>query len=101
MSGLAASDGVARAHAPLVQRAAAILGSATDSSTAVLRGKGDPVQPGPGPSVLLERGPTNQLRRDGQRGHFTLSYRDPVAEAPLAALIAAAAAGTTRASGGR
>ncbi len=89
MSGLAASDGVARAHAPLVQRAAAILGSATDSSTAVLRGKGDPVQPGPGPSVLLERGPTNQLRRDGQRGHLTLSYRDPVAEAPLAALIAA------------
>ncbi|MFM5950257.1 MAG: sigma 54-interacting transcriptional regulator, partial [Novosphingobium sp.] len=89
MSGLAVSESVARAHAPLVQRAAAILGSATGSSTAVLRGKGDPVPPGPGPNVLLERGATNQLRRENQRGHFSLAYRDPVADAPLAALLAA------------
>ncbi|HCF24407.1 MULTISPECIES: sigma 54-interacting transcriptional regulator [unclassified Novosphingobium] len=89
MSGLAASENVARANAPLVQRAAAILGSATGSSNAVLRGKGDPVPPGPGPSVLLERGAANQLRREGQRGQFTLSYRDPVGDAPLAALLAA------------
>jgi two-component system response regulator FlrC len=89
MSGLATSDGVARAHAPLVQRAVAILGSATGLGSATLRGKGDAIPPGPGPSVLLERGSTNQLRREGQRGHFTLSYRDPVAEASLAALVAA------------
>lgn len=89
MGGLAASDAVARAHAPLVQRAAAILAAATGSSTAVLRGKGESAAPGPGPNLLLDRGPTNQLRREGQRGHFALTYRDPTADAPLAALVAA------------
>lgn len=89
MSGLAASESVARAHAPLVQRAAAVLGSLGSNSTAALRGKGDPVPPGPGPSVLLERGHANLLRRENQRGHFNLTYRDPAADAPLAALLAA------------
>jgi two-component system, response regulator FlrC len=89
MKGLAVSEGVARAHAPLVQRAAAIMGSVASGCTAVLRGKGEPVPPGPGPSVLLERGPANQLRRESQRGHFALSYQNPAADAPLAALLAA------------
>ncbi len=88
MGGLTASEATARAHAPLVQRAAAILGSGCGA--AVLRGKGEAVQPGPGPSVLLERSTINALRREGQRGHFTLSYRNPTSDAPLAALIAAA-----------
>ena len=87
MGGLAATDAVARAHAPLVQRAAAILAAATGNATAVLRGKGEPA--GPGPSLLLERGTANSLRRDSQRGHFVLTYRDPAADAPLAALVAA------------
>ena len=90
MSGLTTSELAARAHAPLVQRAAAILGSS--GGTATLRGKGEPVQPGPGPSVLLERGAINALRREGQRGHFALTYRDPTSDAALAALIAAASA---------
>ncbi len=89
MGGLAASDAVARAHAPLVQRAAAILGSAIGSSCPALRGKGEAAAPGPGPNVLLERGPVNALRREGPRGHFSLTYRDPSADAPLAALVAA------------
>ncbi|MEQ1639395.1 MAG: sigma 54-interacting transcriptional regulator, partial [Novosphingobium sp.] len=87
MGGLTASEATARAHAPLVQRAAAILGSGC--GTATLRSKGDPVQPGPGPAVLLERGAANQLRREGQRGHFVLTYRDQTSDAALAALIAA------------
>ena len=82
MGGLAATGTVARAHAPLVQRAAAILEAATGNST-------PPPPPGPGPSLLLERGTANSLRRDSQRGHFVLTYRDPAADAPLAALIAA------------
>ncbi len=89
MVGVVASEAVARAHAPLVQRAAAILGSGGTGTSAVLRGKGEPVQPGPGPSVLIERGPADALRRDGPRGHFTLTYRDGAADAPLAALVAA------------
>ena len=90
MGGLTTSELAARTHAPLVQRAAAILGSS--GGTATLRGKGEPVQPGPGPSVLLERGAINALRREGQRGHFALTYRDPTSDAALAALIAAASA---------
>jgi len=89
MSGLAASEAVARGHAPLVHRAAAILGSASGHSGATLRGKGEAVPPGPGPCVLLERGSANRLRREERRGHFALTYRDPSAEAPLAALLAA------------
>ncbi|MFM5924031.1 MAG: sigma-54 interaction domain-containing protein [Novosphingobium sp.] len=89
MTGLVASDSVAKNHAPLVQRAAAILGSTGAAGTVTLRGLGEAAGPGPGPSVQLERGTRSALRRDGQRGHFTLTYRDAAADAPLAALIAA------------
>jgi len=91
MSGLAATDSVAKMHAPLVQRVAAIVGSALGESTAVLRGKGEPAAPGPGPCVMLERGSVNALVREG-RGRFALTYRDPTGDAPLAALVAALAA---------
>jgi two-component system, response regulator FlrC len=89
VTGLAASDSVARAHAPLVQRAAAIIGTVAGATAPVLRGKGEPVPPGPGPCVLLERGNANSLRREGPRGHFALTYRDAAGDAPLAALVAA------------
>lgn len=89
MNGLAASEAVARAHAPLVQRAAAILGSGVGHSSASLRGKGEAAVPGPGPSVLIERGSSNRLEREGQRGRMALTYRDPAGDAPLSALIAA------------
>ncbi|MFN3516672.1 MAG: sigma-54 interaction domain-containing protein [Novosphingobium sp.] len=89
MNGLAASETVARSHAPLVQRAAAILGSGVGHSTASLRGKGEAAAPGPGPAVLIERGRINRLEREGQRGRLALTYCDPTGAAPLAALIAA------------
>lgn len=89
MTGLAASEAVARAHAPLVQRAAAILGSAAAPSSATLCNAGEALPPGSGPCIRLERGAANALRRAGRRGHFTLAYRDPAADAPLAALLAA------------
>ena len=86
MNGLAASEAVARAHAPLVQRAAAILGSGVGHSASSLRGKGEAAAPGPGPSVMIERGSINRLEREGQRGRLALTYRDPAGDAPLAAL---------------
>ncbi|NCU12205.1 MAG: AAA domain-containing protein, partial [Sphingomonadaceae bacterium] len=89
MNGLAASEAVARAHAPLVQRAAAILGSGVGDGAASLRGKGEAAAPGPGPSVRIERGTINRLEREGPRGRLALTYRDPASDAPLAALIAA------------
>ncbi len=92
-----ASDSVERRHAPLVQRAAAIIGSSPAGHNSaglapVLRCAGEPVPPGPGPSVSLERTSHNALRRAGPRGAFALSYRDPTSDAVLAALIAALAA---------
>ncbi|MBK9010248.1 sigma-54 dependent transcriptional regulator [Novosphingobium sp.] len=89
MTVLAISDTAARGHAPLVQRAAAIVGTGFSGSPACLRDAGSPAPIGPGPCVTLERGAVNALTRDGTRGRFTLSYRDPCAEGPLAALVAA------------
>lgn len=89
MTGLAASEAAGKAHAPLVQRVAAILGSAAAPAAASLCTAGEAVPPGPGPCIRLERGPANALRRMGRRAHFTLTYRDPGADAPLAALLAA------------
>ncbi|MFM5917221.1 MAG: sigma-54 interaction domain-containing protein [Novosphingobium sp.] len=82
---------VERRHAPLVQRAAAIIGSGMTGAAPALRNAGEPAQPGPGPQVSLERGARNALRRDGARG-FALTYKDPTSDAALAALLAAAAA---------
>jgi two-component system response regulator FlrC len=91
-TGLTASESTARQHAPLVQRAAAILGSAAPGLEGVLRGRNDPQPVGPAPCVTLERGATNVLVRDGARGRYALSYRDPAGDAPLAAVLAALAA---------
>ena len=85
------SESVERTHAPLVQRAAAILGSSARGAMPVLRGAADPQPIGPAPCVTLVRGAANGLVRDGARGRFTLTYRDPAGDAPLAALLAAVA----------
>ena len=87
----ASEHSVERRHAPLVQRAAAIIGSGMTSACPALRNAGEPAAPGPGPQVSLERAGRNQLRRDGARG-FALSYKDPTSDAALAALLAALAA---------
>ncbi|WP_349029343.1 sigma 54-interacting transcriptional regulator [Novosphingobium sp.] len=91
MTALAFSDSAARLHAPLVHRAAAIVGAAACAAAPMVRTANDPVPPGPGPCVTLERG-ANRLTRDGARGRFTLSYADPAGDAALAALVAALAA---------
>ncbi len=88
----ACSESLAKQHAPLVQRAAAILAAVGGEGAPALRGEGEAVPPGPGPCVTLVRGTANRLVREGARGRLTLSYRDPVGEAPLAALVAALAA---------
>ncbi|MFM5894871.1 MAG: sigma-54 interaction domain-containing protein [Novosphingobium sp.] len=90
MTAGASEQSVERRHAPLVQRAAAIVGSAMAGSQPLLRNAGEPAAPGPGPQVSLERGPSNSLRRDGSRG-FALTYKDPTSDAALAALLAALA----------
>ena len=91
MTALAFSEGVAKNHAALVQRAAAVIGTLGTAGAPVLRTARDAAPLGPGPCVTLERGSTNALERDGTRGRFTLTYRDAAADAPLAALLAALA----------
>ena len=92
MTSLALSEGVNKHHAALVQRAAAIAGSFGSDCAAQLRVERDPVLPGPGARIVLERGPDNALVRDGARGHYRLSYRDAAGDGALAALLAAMAA---------
>ena len=92
MSGLVCSEGTAKAHAPLVQRAAAIVGAIGSGSEVLLRGVREAVAPGRVPSVMLERSGRNHLSRDGSSGRFSLSYRDPASDTALAALLAAVAA---------
>jgi len=92
MTVLACSESVAKIHAPLVQRASAIAAATVAGPAPVLRGANEPVPPGPGPCVTLERGSHDELRRDGARGRFAITYRDPTSEAALAAVLAAMAA---------
>ncbi|MDP3908407.1 sigma-54-dependent Fis family transcriptional regulator [Novosphingobium sp.] len=91
MTALAYSDSVARQHAPLVQRAVAITGAVAMGAAALLRASTDPLPPGPGACITLDRGNLNQLRRDDARGRYMLAYRDPASTAALAALLAALA----------
>ena len=92
MSGLEFCDAVARAHAPLVQRAAATTASCGAGMPVVLRNAKDRSPAAPRClTVALARGQSPALRRDGAR-QVHLTYRDPAAESSLAALLAAAAA---------
>ena len=89
MTGLVLGDGAVKLHAPLVERAAAIVHTLGGAAPALLRAASDPQPIGPAPCVTLERGKANALRRETGRGRFTLTYRDGAAAAPLAALVAA------------
>ena len=92
MSGLVCSEGAAKAHAPLVQRAAAIVGAIGPAAEVLLRGAREAAAPGRVRSVTLERAGRNVLSRDGAPGRFSLSYSDPASATALAALLAAVAA---------
>ena len=92
ITGLASGETAQRSHAPLVQRLAAVMDAIGAAARPGLRCAADPMPVGPGPVLTLERGGACALRRDGARGRYTLSYRDPGEEAVLAAAIAALAA---------
>lgn len=96
------TQGTAQRHAPLVQRAGAVI--ATMGSTCRLRlieGAADgrsPVLGDDRTTIRLMKGRLNQLERlpvprGGRKPHFALSYVDAAGEDALAALIASATCG--------
>ena len=91
MNGLEFSAAVARAHAPLVQRAAAIATSLGANETIELRDASDrsPLAPRVR-SITLERATVPQIVRESAERR-TLRYRDAASDASLAALLAAMA----------
>jgi len=88
MTGLSIADAVARNHAPLVQRASAIVGACGAARPVVLRDAGDrsPLPPR-SRAVSLRRGGSPAIVREGA-SHLTIAYADPASEAALAALVA-------------
>ena len=91
MNGLEFGDTVARGHAPLVQRAAAISASLAPTGAAQLRDIADrsPLSPRVR-SVSLERAAAPQILREGP-DRLVVRYRDAASDASLAALLAALA----------
>lgn len=82
-------------HAPLVQRAAAVIGSFGRHETIALRDSDDAALSGPvARAVTLQRGLEPSIMR-GPSGRHALTYTDGASEGALAALLACAApAGT-------
>jgi two-component system response regulator FlrC len=92
MNALDIGEIVARSHAPLVQRAAAIAAALGVDAQVTLRDAADrtPLPPR-ARCVTLERSRRPAIVREG-RDRIALTYADPVSEASLAALIACMAA---------
>jgi two-component system response regulator FlrC len=89
MLGLEFGNSVANRHAPLVQRASAIVTALGQDDAILLRDAGDASPVGARPAcVTLDRGTSRAIVRDGGTRRFTLRYDDPASEASLAALVA-------------
>ena len=88
MRGLEFACDAGRRHAPLVQRAAAIVAALGQDDVIALRDAEDrsPAD-ARAAGVVLERTDKPAILRDGSR-RFTLRYQDPTSEASLAALVA-------------
>jgi two-component system response regulator FlrC len=91
MIGMDFSDVVARNHAPLVQRAAAIAAAQALSTATILRDADDRSPHAGGAHVVtLERNAASEIVREGAQ-RFRLRYDEPNGETALAALLACAA----------
>ena len=91
MNRLEIGEGVARDHAPLVQRAEAIAMASGPGCDVLLRNAGDRTPMPPRTRlVTLDRVDRPAIRREGA-GHFALAYSDPASDAALAALLACVA----------
>lgn len=92
MSALEFSEATARAHAPLLQRAAAVFAvmGAPDGGALVVDAAEAKALPAHRPAIALTRSAHPSLTRREGRGRHVLAYSDPTDEASLAALVACA-----------
>jgi two-component system response regulator FlrC len=93
MTALDFSEAAAKAHAPLIQRAAAVLGVLGNCGLKPVRiTDADEAQSIPAgvAAISLTRGPHPSLLRRAGTGRHALTYSDPTSEAALAALVACA-----------
>ncbi|MCB2076683.1 MAG: sigma 54-interacting transcriptional regulator [Novosphingobium sp.] len=89
MTGLQMAETAARAHAPLVQRAAAIAEAHGQTYSIQLRDSNDRSPAPPRCKVVsLMRGSEPAIVRDSS-SHVAIAYADPASESALAALLAA------------
>lgn len=89
-TGLRLAGAAGTRHAPLVQRATAVIGSAGTCGRVILHdAEQAPTHEGHVTAIGLGRAARPSLSRHGG-GRFTLRYADGAGEAPLAALLAAA-----------
>lgn len=79
-------------HAPLAQRAQAVLGSFGCGSDVDLRDIADADARANGPVILLDRGATCSIQRLPGARRFAMTYADGASESALAALLACATA---------
>ena len=93
MNGLEFTAEIARRHAPLVQRAAAIISALGRTDPLVLHdGGGQDIAAGRlRKGISLDRADVPSLIRDANAQGFVISYADPASEVTLAALIACSA----------
>ncbi|MFA7603755.1 MAG: sigma 54-interacting transcriptional regulator [Novosphingobium sp.] len=91
MNGMEFNDVVARQHAPLVQRAAAVAAAQALGAATQLRDADDrSPQAGQSHVVTLERSDVPEIVREGAT-RFRLRYDEPASETALAALLACSA----------
>ena len=92
MQGLELGSDVASKHAPLVQRAAAIVGALGRGASVVLRDAADaPARAASAICITLDRSGQSVILHGASEHQSTLRYADPTSEASLAALVACVA----------
>jgi two-component system, response regulator FlrC len=91
MNGMEFSDAVARQHAPLIQRAAAIAATQALGAATQVRDADDRTPlTGQAHLITLEQSATPEINREGAQ-RFRLRYDAPAGEASLAAMLACSA----------
>lgn len=88
MDGLEFTAALTVSHAPLVQKAAAVICAAGTSQPVILRDSAEGSFPARRAGVTLIRAERNAILREGDGSRLTLAYTDGAADSTLAALLA-------------